>query len=256
MKNIAGNDVSIFLYRFELRGNGIDFVLNQAIAEDMYPDIDEKMKPLVHACCETLLRYRHFSVSNTIMDGNFLVTGEFEVMLSKWLERHFAHTEKERLFQDAKSISDLLGEVMDRRTQEMKKGKQQTPHPIEHTPNPKKIKKGLEQLGKAKFLQAELQWIAEGQKIRPELKQLHPDDLPPDVTASRGYDHRGHCYVFGHNKYGELGRIVLIKVREQEMLMQADLYIGQEKQKSTIAKKKKEIFEKVVATVNVCFDGL
>ena len=126
MKNIAGNDVSIFLFRFELRGNGIDFILNEAIADDMYQDIDEKIKPLVHACCETLLRYRHLSVSNTIMDGNFLATGEFEVMLSKGLGRHFAHDEKERLFQDAKSISDLLGEVMDRRTQEMKKGKQQT----------------------------------------------------------------------------------------------------------------------------------
>ena len=83
---------------------------------------------------------------------------------------------------------------------------------------------------------------------------MHPDDLPPDVTASRGYDHRGHCYVFEHKKYGELGRIVLIKVHEQEMLMQADLYIGQEKQESTIAKKKKEIFEKVVTTVNLCFN--
>jgi len=83
LKNIAGNDVSIFLFRFELRGNSIDFVLNEAIAADMYPDIDEKTKPLIHACCETLLRYRHLSVSNTIMDGNFLVTGEFEVMLSR-----------------------------------------------------------------------------------------------------------------------------------------------------------------------------
>jgi hypothetical protein len=62
------NEVSIFLFRFELRSHGIDFVLNEAIAEDMYPDIDEKMKPLVHACCETLLRYRHLSVNNTIMD--------------------------------------------------------------------------------------------------------------------------------------------------------------------------------------------
>ena len=256
LKNIAGNDVSIFLFRFELRGNSIDFVLNEAIAADMYPDIDEKTKPLIHACCETLLRYRHLSVSDTIMDGNFLVTGEFEVMLSKGLGRHFAHAEKERLFQDAKSISDLLGEVMDRRTQEMKKGKQQTPHPIDYTPNPRKIKKGLEELGKAKFLQAELQWIAEGQKIRPGLKQLHPDDLPPDVTASRGYDHRRHCYVFEHKKYGELGRIVMIKAGEQKMLMQADLYLGQEKQESTTAKKKKAIFEKVVTTISARFDGL
>ena len=120
MKNIAGNDVSIFLYRFELRGNGIDFVLNEAIAEDMYPDIDEKMKPIVHACCETLLRYRNISVSNTIMDGNFLATGEFEVMLSKGLGRHFVHDEKARLFQDAKNIADLLSEVMDRGPKEQK----------------------------------------------------------------------------------------------------------------------------------------
>jgi len=255
LKNIAGNDVTIFLFRFELRGNnGIDFVLNEAIAEDMCPDIDEKMKPLVHTCCETLLRYRHLSVGNTIMDGNFLVTGEFEVMLSKGLGQHFAHAEKERLFQDAKSIADLLGEVMDRRTQEMKKGKQQTPHPIDHTPNPRKIKKGLEKLGKAKHQQAKLQWLAEGVPLRPGLRQLRPEDLPPDVTTSSGYDHRGLCYVFEHKKFGELGRIVLIKINEQEMLMQADLYTGQENQESTIAKKKKAKFEEVVATVNACFN--
>jgi hypothetical protein len=37
-------------------------------------------------------------------------------------------------------------------------------------------------------------------------------------------------------------------------LMRAELYIGQENQESTIAKKKKAIFEKVVATVNACFN--
>jgi hypothetical protein len=46
----------------------------------------------------------------------------------------------------------------------------------------------------------------------------------------------------------------LIKLNEQEMLMQAELYQGQEKQESTIAKKKKDIFEKVVTTVNACFN--
>ena len=253
MKNIAGNDVSIFLFRFELRGNAIDFVLNEAIAEDMYPDIDEKMKPLVHACCETLLRYRHLSVSSTIMDGNFLVTGEFEVMLSKGLGQHFAHDEKQRLFQDAKNIADLLGEVMDRGTQEEKNGIQRNLPPIEHTPNPKKIKKRLEKLGKTKHQQAKRQWLAEGVPIRPGLRQLRPEDLPPHVTASSGYDHRGLCYVFDHKTLGELGRIVMIKAGEQEMLMQADLYVGQETPESAIAKKKKAIFEEVVATVNACF---
>jgi hypothetical protein len=93
----------------------------------MYPDVDEEIKPLVHACCETLLRYKHLTVSNTIMDGNLLATGGFEVMLSKGLGRHFAQDEKERLFQDAKNISDLLATVMDRRTQELKKGQQPNP---------------------------------------------------------------------------------------------------------------------------------
>jgi hypothetical protein len=69
-ENIAGNEVSIFLFRFELRGRGIDFVLNEEIAADVYPDVDEELKPLVHACCETLLRYQRLSVSDTIMDGN------------------------------------------------------------------------------------------------------------------------------------------------------------------------------------------
>lgn len=44
------------------------------------------------------------------------------------------------------------------------------------------------------------------------LRQLRPEDLPPDVIVSTGYDHRGLCYVFEHKKLGELGRIVLIKV--------------------------------------------
>ena len=47
---------------------------------------------------------------------------EFEVMLSKGLGQYFTPTEKTRLFQDAKTISDLLAVVMDRRTQEIKKG--------------------------------------------------------------------------------------------------------------------------------------
>src|SRR5687767_6812091 len=100
LKNLAENDVACFLFRFEIKeGNAISFVINQGIGEDMYPDIDAKMKPLAHACCETLSRYRHLSVSNTIMDGNLLDTGEFEVMLSRGLGRYFAEDEKQRLFQ-------------------------------------------------------------------------------------------------------------------------------------------------------------
>ena len=69
--------MSIFLFRFEIHGNAISFVVNQEIAMDMYEDIDEKLKPLAHACCETLSRYRHLSVStrvskNAVFGLNFL----------------------------------------------------------------------------------------------------------------------------------------------------------------------------------------
>jgi hypothetical protein len=188
------------------------------------------------------------------MDGNFLAIGGFEVMLSKGLGRHFPHDEKDRLFQDAKNISDLLAAVMDRRTQEQKKGKQRNPSPIERPPRPGKIRKGLEELGRREHQQAKFQWLAEGAQLRPGLRQLRLEDLPPDVTASSGYDHRGHCYIFEHKKFGELGRIVLSQVREQEILMQAELYKGWENPGSPAAKTKKEIFAKVVATVNACFD--
>jgi hypothetical protein len=165
-----------------------------------------KIGPLVHACCETLLRYKDLSVSNTIMDGNFLAAGEFEVMLSKGLGRHFAPDEKDRLFRDAKNISDLLAEVMDRRTQELKKGKQRNPSQTKHLPSPMKLKKGLEELGKTKHQQATSQWLAEGGQLRPGLRQLRPEDLPPDVTVSSGYDHRGNCYVFKHKNLGSWGK--------------------------------------------------
>ena len=254
LKNLGGNDVSIFLFRFELISNGMNFVLNKAIAADMYQDVDEKIKPLAHACCETLLRYKHLSVSNTIMDGNILDSGEFEVMLSKGLGSYFPDDEKQQLFQDAKTIADLLVEVMDRRTKEEKEGKQQIPHHKPSPQNPQQIKKGPEDLGQEKRLLEELLWFLEGQRIRPGSRQLRPEDLPPGVKASRGYDHRGHCVIFEHETLGELGKIVLINMPQRGMLIQAELYKGQENEDAPLVRKKKQVFEKIVTTVNNCFD--
>ena len=112
---------------------------------------------------------------------------------------------------------------MDRRTKEEREGKQPSPSHTHSPQRPKPIKKGLEELGEAKRLQAELQWMLEGQRVRPGLKQLRPEDLPPGVKASRGYDHRGHCLIYQHETLGELGKIVLIKIREGRMLIQAEL---------------------------------
>jgi hypothetical protein len=160
------------------------------------------------------------------MDGNILDTGEFEVMLSRGLGRYFPVEEKQQLFQDAKKIADLLIAVMDRRSKKEKEGKQVDSPYKPSAPDPAKIKKGLEKLGNAKRLGAELQWIAEGKRVRPGLRQLRPEDLPPGVKAVRGYDHRGQCYNFEHKTLGDLGRIVMIKMRDGQMLMQAEIYKG------------------------------
>jgi hypothetical protein len=55
--------------------------------------------------------------------------------------------------------------------------------------------------------------------------------------------------VFEHKTLGMLGRIVLSQIREQEMLMQSEIYQGQDSPGSTTAKKRKALFETVVATV-------
>jgi hypothetical protein len=135
----------------------------------------------------------------------------------------------------------------------MKNGIQQNPSPMKRLPSPGKVKKGLEELGKQKHQQENPEWLAEGWQPRPGLRQLRPEGLPPDVTASSGYDHRGLCYVFEHKKFVELGRIVFSQVRKQEMLLQAEIYNGPEKPEAAAAKRKREIFEKVVATVSARF---
>jgi len=106
---------------------------------------------------------------------------------------------------------------------------------------PKTIKKGLEELGHATRLQAEWQWMREGQRVRPGLRQLRPEDLPPGVSAARGYDHRGHCTIFAHETLGELGKIVLINIHEGKMLLQAELCKGQDSEESPLVKQKKHI---------------
>jgi hypothetical protein len=131
--------------------------------------------------------------------GLYVIPGNlFIICETEHLGRHFADEEKQQLFQDAKNIADLLVAVMDRKTTELKEGKQLSSSHTRSPQSPKQMKKGLEELGEAKRLQAALQWLAEGQRLRPGLKQVRSEDLPSGVTASRGYDHRGHCLLFEH----------------------------------------------------------
>ena len=122
MKNLAGNEAMLFLFRFECRESGISFVLNEGIAEDMYVDISARLQPLVHACCETLLRYRSRCQGDTIMDGPLLLDGDCELMLFPGLGQVIQEAEKRALFDDARTIAQQLLTVMERREQDYEKG--------------------------------------------------------------------------------------------------------------------------------------
>lgn len=200
MKNLAGHDISLFLFRFVLHRRGINFVMNESIAEDLYPETELKLKPIVHACSETLLRYKDQCCGETIMDGNLLVDGDFEVMLSPGLGRHFILEEKKNLFSDAHEIAKLLMDVMDRRTIEIDSGEYLGPQAVISSIGRTGMNlQGLESLGNR-----------QQNTFITQLPQLTKDVLPDGVNARVSYDHRGHCLMFLHDNFGVIGKVVLV----------------------------------------------
>lgn len=107
----------IFLYRFDLKENGIDFVLNEQIAADMLPHYDALLRPLVASLADTLQLYRSLSTHPAILTGKILNNGQLEVMLSEGLGKHIdVYTKNQIIFEDGKRIADILVNVMDSHT--------------------------------------------------------------------------------------------------------------------------------------------
>lgn len=242
MKNLAGNDISIFLFQFVLQKNAISFVLNESIAEDMYPEIEEQLQPLTQACSETLARHRHLCHEKIIMDGNILVDNCFEVMLSPGLGKHFEEKVKQNLFNDAHEIANLLTEVMDRRTKELEQGAYPGPQPvIPKIQGSQSTNKGLEALGRKR---QSLEGLPIFSSEITVLNRLKPDDLPQSVLARKSYDHRGHCYAFEHVTLGELGKIILVDV-EGSTRMETEIHNGN----SGVLPEKKRVLEEIISTL-------
>lgn len=252
MQNLAGNPVSIFLFRFVLRNNKnvISFVLNESIAEDMYPEIDEQLEPLIQACAETLLRYKHNVTGDVIMDGSILVDNCFEVMLVKGLGAFFIEHEKQNLFNDAHEIAKLLIEVMDKRSKEIEQGVYPGPQPVVN----KIQRSGLTEkaLGSLAHQRKKIESFHCSSAIRPDLKRLVPDDLPIGVAAKKGYDHRGYCIAFEHETLGDLGKMTLVKITEQKMLMEVELST----QNPELMDKKKDILNEITSTIKDSLDQI
>ncbi|MGI9920459.1 hypothetical protein [Vibrio owensii] len=243
MKNLAGNEAMLFLFRFECRESGISFVLNEGIAEDMYIDISARLQPLVHACCETLLRYRSRCQGNIIMDGHILLDGDCELMLFPGLGQVIQEAKKRALFDDARTIAQQLLTIMERREQEYEKGAapaaafplSKLPASIPHT--------GLEALGQQKRRRA----ASPEPGATPTL--LSPDDLPKGVQATMSYDHRGYCLGFSHRTLGYLGKLVAHEV-DGETVLAAELFNDD----MTCLESKQTVMEAILTTITARFE--
>ncbi len=88
----------ISLYRFDVKENGIDFVLHQ-IAADILLQYDDMLLPLVESLAETLQLYRSFSQHPTILTDKMLDNNRLGVMLSKGLGEYITlHIKRITLF--------------------------------------------------------------------------------------------------------------------------------------------------------------
>lgn len=243
MRNLAGNPVSIFLYQFVIRTNAISFVVNESIAEDMYPEINTKLEPLVQACAATLSRYKHLCRTKTIMDGNILTDNHFEVMLSTGLGKHFREKEKQNLFDDAHKIAELLMEVMSRRTREMEEGTYTGPQPtVSKISNSGMTNDGLEALGHSQPLMDDPDWRpSESARQR----RLSPSDLPTGVTAQRSYDHRGYCIAFHHKTLGDIGKLILSDTRQDNLQMEVELCVAN----TSKLEQKKKVLHDIISVI-------
>ncbi|CAM4362395.1 hypothetical protein BAMA_16280 [Bacillus manliponensis] len=107
----------IFLFRFDIKESGIDFVLNEKIAEDMTPYYDDLLRPLAISLARTLNFYRAFSTDPTILYCNILDDNQLEIMLSKGLGQYIdAYTKNQIIFDNGKLIAEILMEVMSQHT--------------------------------------------------------------------------------------------------------------------------------------------
>ncbi|MEB9738506.1 hypothetical protein P4388_25030 [Bacillus thuringiensis] len=107
----------IFLYRFDLKDNGIDFILHEKIAANMLPYYEEMLRSLVASLAENLSFYRAFSKHPTILTGKILDNNKLEIMLIEGLGQYIdVYTKNQIIFESGKLIADILIKVMDHYT--------------------------------------------------------------------------------------------------------------------------------------------
>ena len=81
----------------------MDFILNEEIAKDMYPDLEGMLLDLVKSLCSMLDYYKVYNKEKTIFSGVIHDNGEAEVTLSKGLGKYIdPYTKNQIIFDHGK----------------------------------------------------------------------------------------------------------------------------------------------------------
>lgn len=81
--------------------------MNEQLAADMEPDLEEMLRTLVMPACDLLLMYNHHSTENPIFRGWMHDSGELEVKLSTGLGRYIEKKIKQLLSENKKLIDTV-----------------------------------------------------------------------------------------------------------------------------------------------------
>lgn len=87
----------IFLFRFDVTDKGMDFILNEEIAKDMYPDLEEMLRDLVRYLCSMLKYYKVYNKEKTIFSGFIHDNGKRRLHPVRVLENTLIHIPRIKL---------------------------------------------------------------------------------------------------------------------------------------------------------------
>lgn len=86
-----------------------------------------------------------------------------------------------------------------------------------------------------------------------KLKRMKPEDLPEGIIANLGEDPRGRCYLFEHNIFGPIGRMIIIEVEGDKSSLNYELFMGDDEIGSLPYIIRKDFLEEIIHSIGKYF---
>ena len=89
--------------------------------------------------------------------------------------------------------------------------------------------------------------------MKEKLRRMKPEDLPEGVIAILGEDYRGRCYLFEHNIFGPIGRMIIMDRGEKESCLNYELFTGDDAIGSVPFEIRKDLLEEIIEAIGKYF---